>query len=176
MVKQFLSKAGAFLSGPRKVAAPEKEVRFTRARQAMTFVLIGIVLSCVSLALFMLALPGLTGRQQPTLSSYAYSLIPLPFVVASFWMAMRLTRHAYLILTPLGIEIFPFFRPEKNMHLLYWSEIEDARVSPDLRLLTIEHGGGSRAFISLTPVRANLRPLLKRAIDGTVAKTREGAD
>lgn len=161
--------AGLF-RGPRSVAVPEKEVRFTRARQANTFVVIGIVLFCVALALFMSALPGFTGKQRPMVSSYWFTVIPLPLSAVVFWFAMRLTRHAYIILTPLGIEIFPFFRPEKNMSLLYWSEIEDAKVSSDLRLLTVSHSGGSKAFISLDPIRKDQRKFLKRAIDGTIAQ------
>lgn len=171
-MKRALSAAASLVRGPRKVVSPEKEVRFTRARQATTFVVIGIVLFCAALGLFMLALPGFTGRQQPTLSSYGFALLPLPLCAGAFWLAMRLARHAYLILTPLGIEIFPFFRPEKNMQLLYWSEIDNAKVTPDLRLLTIDHGSGSKAIISLDPIRTIQRPLLKRAIEGTIAKRR----
>lgn len=170
LLQSFTSRAIASLRGPRAVADPEKELRFTRSRQAYTFIILATLLFCATLALFMLALPGFTGKQRPMVSSYGYCLIPLPFCVASLWLAMRLTRHAYMILTPLGIEIFPFFRPEKNMQILYWSEITDARVSSDLRLLTIGHGGESKAFISLDPIRKDRRPLLKRAVEGTVAQ------
>mgnify|MGYP007028079659 CR=1 FL=1 len=169
-LQSFASGCASLFRGPKAVAAPEKELRFTRARQAFTFVVLGIILFCAALALFMLALPGFTGKQRPMVSSYWFAAIPLPLCAGAFWLAMRLTRHAYMILTPLGIEIFPFFRPEKNMLLLYWSEIVDAKVSSDLRLLTISHSGGSKAFISLDPVRKNRRPLLKRAIEGTIAQ------
>ena len=167
---------GRLFRGPRQVVSPEKEIRFTRAAQATTFVVLATVFFCASLALFMLALPGFTGKQQPTLSSYWFAVLPLPFFAIALWIAMRLTRHAYLILTPLGIEIFPFFRPEKNMHLLYWSEIEDARVSTDLRLLTVSHGGGSKAFVSLSPIRKDQRALLQKAIEGTMSRREESMD
>ena len=32
------------------------------------------------------------------------------------------------------------------MQILYWSEIDDAKVTPDLRLLTIDHSAGSKAI------------------------------
>ncbi|MCB1100705.1 MAG: hypothetical protein KDN22_34405 [Verrucomicrobiae bacterium] len=170
LLQSFASGCAGLFRGPRAVAAPEKELRFTRARQACTFVVIGIIFFCAALALFMLALPGFTGKQRPLVSSYWFAMIPLPLCAAAFWMAMRLTRHAYIILTPLGIEIFPFFRPEKNMQLLYWSEIEEAKISSDLRLLTVSHSGGSKAFVSLDPLRKNRLPLLKRAVEGTLAQ------
>lgn len=170
------SHLAALFRGPRAVARPEKEVRFTRGRQANTFVVLGILFFCASLALFMLALPGLTGKQRPMVSSYGFALIPLPFCALSLWFAMRLIRHAYLILTPLGIEIFPFFRPEKNMSLLYWSEVRNAKVSSDLRLLTVSHGDGAKAFISLDPIPAAQRHLLKRAMEGTLARRHDGAE
>jgi hypothetical protein len=169
-LQSLASRIVATFRGPRSIAEPEKELRFTRGRQAYTFVIVGSLLFCAALALFMLALPGFTGKQRPTVPSYGYCLLPLPFCLAAFWLAMRMTRHAYMILTPLGIELFPFFRPEKNMQILYWSEISAAKVSSDLRLLTISHGGGSKAFISLDPVRKERRPLLKRAVEGTVAQ------
>ena len=62
------------------------------------------------------------------------------------------------------------------MHLIYWSEIEDARISTDLGLLTISHGGGSKAFISLSPIRKDQRTLLKRAIEGTMKGRKTKSD
>ena len=50
-------------------------------------------------------------------------MVPLALAAVVARVAVGLTRHAYLILTPLGIEIFPFFRPAEGMRLVMWQEV-----------------------------------------------------
>jgi hypothetical protein len=147
--------------------APFKELRFTRSQQAVTFVIAGVV--CVSIAggLLVLYFSKVNGPNSPW-----WALLPLTAAWASFRLAAHLTRHAFLLLSPIGIEIFPFFRPAQNMTLFSWGEIQHAEVSPDTRLLTLTLAGytDSKVIISLDPVKPGSRPLLAKAIAGVMEK------
>ena len=150
---------------------PFKELRFTRSQQAVTFVIAGVV--CVSVAggLLVLWFSRVNGPNSPW-----WALIPLTAAWACFRLAAHLTRHAFLLLSPIGIEIFPFFRPSQNMTLFSWGEIQNAEVSEDTKLLTLTLAGytDSKVIISLDPVKPGSRPLLAKAIAGVMEKRAGG--
>ena len=58
------------------------------------------------------------------------------------------------------------------MQLFSWSEIRDAGVSDDGRLLTLTLAGyeDAKVFVSLDPVKPAARPLLRKAIEGVMEK------
>jgi hypothetical protein len=150
------------------IAAPEKELRFTRSRQAVPFWLLGAVCAATALTLVLTA----TKRDiNPLLPHPLWALIPFLAALLSWRLAWRLTRHAYLILSPLGVEIFPFFRPSRTMSLVSWQEIASAEVSEDLTRLTLHHNPEktSGVHLSLRPIFPHLRPLLARAVTLRVA-------
>ena len=49
------------------------------------------------------------------------------------------TSHAYLIFTPLGVEIFPLWKPQDNLHVVFWSEIASAEVNDSRDTLTLHY-------------------------------------
>lgn len=169
-MKKFIESMGSLLL-PRKpnVRSPEQEIRFTRSGQAMLFVGLGVFFFCCCLALLVLNTSGFT-EEPPVLNSFWWAAIPFPFMMLSLWTAFWLTRHAYLILSPLGVEIFPFFQPAKNFRVVHWSEIEGALLDEDKDTLVLDLLGGSKIFLTTKPIRKDRRPLLKRAIEGTLAK------
>ena len=148
---------------PRKILAPEKELRFTRSGQAPWFWMAAAVFACVTVTLLACAVYRGVNPRPP---HPAWALLPLVLAVAAARTAVRLTRHAYLILTPLGIEIFPFFRPARSMRLVSWQEIADAQIDADLTLLTLHHNAerSSGIHLSLAPIRQDLRVLLAKAV------------
>ena len=156
---------------PRKISEPEKELRFTRARQALTFVAVGVIFVCVAIAIWVKATPmiGNAAGEAPAISSPWWALVPLLPALWSFWVARHCAQHAFIILTPLGVELFPFFFPSKNMQAIYWSEIGGATVDDALRTLTLELDGGGKIFVALAPIATSARPLLKRAVEGRMA-------
>jgi hypothetical protein len=147
-------------------AAPFKELRFTRSRQAVTFVIAGVVFLCLAGAV---ALWWVQWVDRPGWL-WLLALVPLVLSWACLRSAASMTRHAYLLLSPIGVEIFPFFRPTQNMQLVSWTEIEHAEVPPDLRVLILSLTGGGKIFISLDPVKLSARPLLQRAVSGVMEK------
>ena len=137
----------------------------------MLFGLIGIVFVCLAIALWIKATPivGNAAGDAPAVPSYTWGFLPLLVALWLFWVAAHCARHAYIIFTPLGIELFPFWRPTKNMNVIYWSEIANASVGDDLKTLTIDRDGGGGVVVALAPISPSQRPLLKRAIEGRVA-------
>lgn len=147
------------------VQSPEKELRFTRSGQAVIFWMAAAIFGVAAITL-LAASPY--RKINPMLPHPAWSLLPLSGTVISLKLAWRLTRHAYVILTPLGIEIFPFYRPEARMALVSWQEIDAAEVNENRTWLTLHHNTDrtSGIHLSLRPIRADLRDLLIKAIAG----------
>ena len=154
---------------PRPLKAPEKELRFTRAGQAPLFSVAAAVLAGMGIILLACALYRTVNPQLP---HPAWALIPLALAGFTARTALRLTRHAYLILTPLGIEIFPFFRPQHGMRLVMWQEIHAAEVDGGLTVLTLHHDAEktSGIHLSLTPIPKAKLPLLVQALAGRLPK------
>lgn len=152
----------------KNIQSPEKEIRFTRAGQAQAVwlaaaVLVGVVVTMLASAHYREA--------DPRVPHQLWALLPLALAVAAVRLAIRLTRHAYLILTPLGIEIFPLFRPEKTMRMVLWQEVAAIDIDADLRRLSLHHNPEktSGIHLSLAPIRRDRRALLAKAISGRLS-------
>ena len=152
-----------------QVQSPEKELRFTRSGQAALFWVLSAVMVAVAVTL---AATSIYRDVNPDLPHPAWALLPLVLAVASIRLAINLTRHAYLILTPLGIEIFPFFRPAAGMTLVTWQEVAAAEVDAAMTRLTLHHDAAktSGIHLSLRPVRTDRRELLAKAVIGRVTR------
>lgn len=148
-----------------QVQSPEKELRFTRSGQAALFWVASAVLAAAGVTL---AATSLYRAENPELPHPAWALLPVLLSGLSARLAIRLTRHAYLILTPLGIEIFPFFRPDRGMRLVVWQEVAAAETDDGLTRLTLHHDAGktSGIHLSLKPLRRDRRELLAKAVVG----------
>jgi len=147
-----------------RVQSPEKELRFTRSGQAVAFWIAAAVMTMAAIILFAVSFHR---PENPQLPHPAWSLAPLAAAVILARTAWRLTRHAYLILTPLGIEIFPFFRPADGMRLVVWQEMHSSETNPSLTRLTLHHNPEKSAGIhlSLKPIRRDRRHLLAAAVE-----------
>ncbi len=150
------------------IQSPEKELRFTRSGQAVSFWILSAVLVAAALIL------GVTASNRdvnPRLPHPAWALLPLGLAAVVGKFAFSLTRHAYLILTPLGIEIFPFFRPSQGMQLVMWQEVSEAEVSDDFTLLSLHRDAEKTSGIrlSLRPIRGDRRCLLAKAVIGRLS-------
>jgi len=147
------------------VAEPEKELRFTRAHQAIGFWIAAAVLVMAALVFLLLAPYR---AENPQLPSPLWGILPLALAWLAARIAIRCTRHAYLILSPIGIEIFPFFRPDQNLQIIPWAQITAADIDDPPTLLTLHFNPEKTAgtHISLSPIPKPRRPLLTRAIRG----------
>lgn len=160
--------------GAPSIQSPEKELRFTRSRQATAFWLLAAVSTAAAVTLLATAWYR---DINPAIPHPAWALVPLALAAGCVRLALRLTRHAYLILTPLGIEIFPFFRPADGMRLVTWQEVDSAEVDEAVGLLTLHHDAAksSGIHLSLKPIPADARALLAKAVLGRLSRAADPA-
>jgi len=159
------------MAAPKTVAEPHKELRFTRAGQAQGMFIAATVAFAFAL---LTAITWLIGHPD------FHWWTPLPFLVLAWVLAriaLHCTRHAYIILTPMGVEIFPLLKPEKNLNLIYWTELDHADFNEDLTLAKLHRNAqeSSGAVLSLKPILAKQRPFLKKALEGRLAEKTDGA-
>ena len=143
------------------VAKPEKEIRFTRSAQAQTFALVGAILVGLSATLWATAFKGIASP----IPKWVFPL-PLPFAALTFWLGYRCAKHAFLILSPVGIEFFPLIRPVQNFQVWNWSEFHHAEVIGKRLFLHFNEEETGGAVISLNPITEKSRHLLDAAIEG----------
>lgn len=164
-------------SGPKAVAEPEKELRFTRAAQAPLFYAVSVIACALSMAVFILSTQNWVSEdwvsEAPLMAGWLWLCLPgLLLMVVSLRLGLRCTRHAYLILSPLGVEIFPFVKPEKNLQIIYWSEVVDAEFSADQKQMTLHFNEEKKSgvVVSLSPIPVARRHLLEEAVLGMMKK------
>lgn len=155
-----------------------RELRFTRSRQAVVMIAWGMAFLLASMVLLSLRLEPVIRRINPDKlqapPALIWGLLPLPIAIGFFWLAWSHLRHPYLALTRVGIEIYPFFLPSKNMNLVLWQQIKESVVSdkPAQLILTMADRPDSKIFITLDPLALPQRRLLARALEG-VQENRE---
>lgn len=145
------------------VAEPAKELRFTRAGQAAGFWIAAAVCIMAGLVFFLLTPHR---AENPQLPHPAWGFVPLALAAGLIRLAWRCTQHAYILLSPIGVEVFPLFRPEATMQVIPWQQIDSAEI--DHRRLTLHFTAEKSAGIhlSLSPIAKDRRELLAKAIRG----------
>ena len=74
------------------------------------------------------------------------------------------------ILSPLGVEIFPFFKARENLQIIYWSQVADAEVKDGQLFLHFTEEKKSGVVASLSPIPEVRRLLLEKAVVGVMEK------
>jgi hypothetical protein len=153
------------------VRQQEKELRFTRSGQAVLFWILAAM--CGMAGLTLLVTSAYRGENE-ALPHAAWALIPILAACGLVGWAVRLTKHAYLILTPLGVDIFPLFRASTLMRTVWWEEIHSFDVEG--HWATLHHNAERTAGVrfSLRPVAPSRRPLLIRAMESRVNDVKTG--
>ena len=145
------------------VAEPQKELRFTRAGQAVVFWIASAACVMAGLVFFLLTPYR---ADTPELPHPAWGLVPIGLAIPLMWLAWHCAKHAYLLLSPIGVEIFPFFRPATNMQVIPWAQIAAADVDGSRLTLHFSAEKTSGIHLSLSPIAKDRRPLLAKAIRG----------
>jgi len=86
------------------------------------------------------------------------------------WRMQRNLRHAYIIVSRLGIEVLPEFFCQKNLLLVRWSEIDGYSVENNQKLV-LNMLDGARFEIKLAPLNSRQCRLLDTAIAGQIANS-----
>lgn len=143
------------------VSNPEKEIRFTRSQQARNYAVLGAILISVAATLLATVIWGKGSSVHP--------LAAVPFLLLAagvFWLSFHCARHAFIILSPVGIEFFPFVKPSQNFRVWAWSEFHHAEIIGSQLYLHFNSEETGGAVISLRPLAARSRELLDVAIEG----------
>ena len=145
------------------VAEPQKELRFTRAAQAVPFWIGAAVFGITTIILLVV---GFYRDENPALPHPLWTVIPLVLAWLCVRIAIRCTKHAYIILSPLGVEVFPFFKPATNMQMILWTQITEVEVGQHVITLHFAEDQSSGIHLSLSPIEKAKRPLLGKALKG----------
>ena len=145
------------------VAEPQKELRFTRAGQALSFIILAAVAFMAALVFFLLAPYR---ADHPALPHPAWGLLPFILALGLARLAWHCARHAYILLSPIGVEIFPFFRPAATMQVIPWAQIAAADIDRSRLTLHFTAEKTSGIHLSLAPIARDRRELLAKAIRG----------
>lgn len=148
------------------VAEPQKELRFTRAAQSVPFWIAAAIFGVTTIILLVLLFYR---DENPALPHPLWAVIPLVLGWLCIRIAIRCTKHAYLILSPLGVEIFPFFKPASGMQMIPWSQIAEVEAGKHVITLHFAENQSSGIHLSLSPIEKSKRPLLARALEGRIA-------
>ena len=144
-------------------ADPGKELRFTRGAQAVHFVVGAVVCACAAFALLTLGFWPWNPDGSPFWAYWWLGLVPvLPFGLC-LWLAIYCTSHAYVILSPVGVEVFSLFYPSENFRLVPWTSIRGVRVAGSRMILEFGAVGHGGVVLSLRPLRPEQRELLLHA-------------
>jgi len=154
----------------RELERPQEELRFTRAAQGARWMLAGAVFFCASGALVWLRFVPWHADGTAALPGLSFPWIAAPLLPALFcwWVGVYCISHACLILSPVGVEIFPLLFPERGLRVVMWQEIRDARIEHGRLWLDLEEGRG--VVVSLRPIRPARLELLWHAIEGRMAQ------
>lgn len=149
-----------------QVLDPQKELRFARSRQALSFAVLGALFlsATVTLLLVTYTVDDLAELPFPGWLGYAFFLP----VALCLWLSYYCIRHPYLIISPIGVEVFPLWKPIKNFQLIEWGNV--VIVENDESNLTVHYNKEKTAGVVLTlsPLTKNSRILLMRAFEGVM--------
>lgn len=150
---------------PKSVAESHKELRFTRSRQASQFFILSAFLGMLGVA-SLIAIFASWGPDDSDFQIYAW-LCLLPLIPAYFTLriAIHCIRHAYILLTPMGVEVFPFFKPEKNLQVIFWQEIDSYDIAGSQLKLHANAEKTSGTVLTLKPLGSAQISLLQKAIE-----------
>lgn len=153
-----------------------KEVRFTRGGQAAVFVAVGVALVSLGAACAVLGIRWpWRDWPEPLLPSPWLGLVPLFPAVGLFYLAGRLARQPFLVFSPVGLEIYPLWRPEDHSQLVAWTEVARMSVQekPERLVLDFAEVKDAGIVIHAAPIARSVRPLLRRTVEGMNGRLQE---
>ncbi len=145
-----------------------RELRFTRNRLGAFLLAAGMILGMAAVFFQIAGFPLAVSMPAPVWLMQTALIIP---ALLCLYVGRRCLRYAAIILTPLGIELMPFFRPRKTMRWYVWQQIQSARLRGNRLILSIR--GNSAVSISLFCMTPLNRAMLCHALDQRLAALQE---
>lgn len=152
--------AGLGVRDIQHIPVRDRELRFTRNRAG------GILMSSGFLLIVIAVFLQITGHD--TIAPY----LPAPLWVMQAMVlfpagiclvtAIRCLKHAAIIITPVGVEILPFFRARHTMQWFFWQQINTTETQRNKLILHMTNG--IDITIHLFPITNTSKRLLLYAI------------
>jgi hypothetical protein len=144
------------------LAESSREVRFTRAGQAVPFFVSGGLLNILSLCLLSGSLLPRPWGSPELRESYWVLLVTVPISLILLRFAWKWIRQAYIVFSPFGIEIFPAFKVETQANLITWGEIHHIEMNSKLLCIHFNEQETKGTIVTLAPVlKSKIRYLEK---------------
>ena len=145
--------AGLGVEDIRHIPVQKRELRFTRNRAGAILTAAGVLLAATAAFLQLTGYDTITPYlPAPLWAMQAAALVPAVLCLAA---GCRCLKHAAVIVTPVGVEILPF-----------WQQIRSA--DREGGRLNLRLADGSTAAISLRPMTAASRDMLAHAVSQRV--------
>ncbi len=165
------------MAAPRPVEDPVKELRFTRSQLAVYLgILAAIALIAVILIAYVVVRLYFRDQEVPSSPSPWLALLAGLICIGALRGMIHCARHAYILLTPLGIEILPLFRPAKRMRAVFWPELSEVTIAGGKLVLELDTEPSEVIKLSLFPLTARQRTMLLSAVKGTLAKREQSSE
>ncbi len=151
------------------IPTTERELRFTRNRLGFILIAAGMVLMMTAVLLQMAGYDAITPYLLAPLWGMQASVI-IPGIIC-LYVGWRCLRYATLIVTPLGLEVMPFFKPRQTMSWYVWQQIRSVELRGSTLILDIiEEQPVSISLFSMTP---ESRTLLMHALTQRLSALKE---
>ncbi|MGB1130040.1 MAG: hypothetical protein ACPG4K_08315 [Haloferula sp.] len=154
------------------VAEPHKELRFTRAAQAVPFWILAAISAASAILLISISFHR---ADNPALPSPFWVILPAIICWAAIRVALHCTCKAYIILSPLGVEIFPLLKPIEGMQMVPWGQIDSVEIGDYLVTLHFDDEQSAGVHLTLSPIPKPQRPLLAKALTERVKQSKDSA-
>lgn len=138
------------------------ELRFTRNQQALMPVLLALL--CFLGAVFC-CFYGIMNAEWGIAHEwkwFAAGFLLIALSVGLFMFAYRCLRHAYLILSPVGIEVFPLWKVDQHFRVFHWSEIKALYFDDAVIKIDLKQGGG--AVLTFAPLAEKAKKMAQQAL------------
>ena len=151
----------------------QKELRFTRSAQGSLLGILTAGFLCSALLGSAWAFRLRTESGELGLLSWLAIVTPIASASTSLYLSQWFTQRTYLLLSAVGIEVFPLRKPEENLEVFPWHEIQSAEVLNHPKALHLQLESKKEYRIPLTPLSPDAHQLLRTAIQGRLQERKK---
>ncbi len=151
------------------IPTKDRELRFTRNRLGAILTVVGVVLLMIAVFFQITGYDTITPYLlAPLWVMQLCAAIPALICLYAGW---RCLRYAALIVTPLGLEVMPFFNARETMSWFVWQQIRTIELRDGMLILDIIEE--LPVNISLSGLTPNSRALLMHALEQRLSALKE---
>lgn len=154
------AKAGLTVKDIASVPRNSRELRFTRNAAGAGLLIMAALCGGASLMCYVICSDALISQMLMPL--WVMELIGLSATAINAYLGLYCLRIAYIIVSPVGIEILPFRNPRHTMRLYMWHDLLGAEFND--REMVLHHCDDTYEHLSLLAMNPRQRKMLRRAV------------